>query len=422
MQPRVAEIMHADRRLGVEAAQPFELPARARLETDQPGVDAMADRRVITHVEVQMALLAHDAPVATVQHPAFLDVEGAGDDLAVLAREHEAQVALEAPRQQVEERGQQILTAPVQVVHRRPVQVEHDRKQGVRDVLPVQHLDADAALVHLAHFALDLVAALAAEVAEIVVERPVAVIEPLELDADPLQVADLGQAGGLVRQTEIHVHGRQVVPVADLAQRAAQDFDQPRPVAAGRGQKAHARGRRERRRHDQLGIIRDTGALRGVGPAVVEHELAHAVALEIQRAGGQQPVALVQRQMLGLPARFGAHAGRFFETGQPVPLQERRAAIHQGIPVGLPDVTHAAEHSDLQIGHAGLGWTALRMRGGRTLNRFRRPAAAAARCGTRTRCDVRPRHSVWRRGSRRTSRPSAGSTRGGRPRCRGNSR
>ena len=378
MQPLVAEVVHADRRLRVEAAQPLEIPTRARLEADQPAVDAVADRRVITHVEVQMALLAHDAPVAAVQHAALLHVEGAGDDLAVLTREHEAQIALEALRQQVEERRQQVLAAPVQVVHRRLVQVEHDRKQGVRDVVAGQHLDLDAALVHLAHLALDLVAALAAEVAEIVVERPIAVVEPLELDTDPLQIADLGQAGGLVRQTEIHVHGRQVVPVADLAQRAAQDFDQPRPVAAGRGQKAHPRGRRERRGHDQLGIIRDAGALRGVGPAVVEHEFAHAVALEIQRAGGPQPVALVQRQVLGLPARFGPHAGRIFETGQPVPLEKRRTAIHQGVPLDLPDVAHAAEHRDFQIGHVGSAAGRRNGATGRTLNRFRRPAAAGA--------------------------------------------
>ena len=43
--------------------------------------------------------------------------------------------------------------------------------------------------------------------------------------------------------------------------------------------------RRERHAGQQLGIVADAAALGRVSPSLVEHELAHAVALEVQRAG-----------------------------------------------------------------------------------------------------------------------------------------
>src|SRR5205814_149899 len=73
----------------VEAAPELELAARARLEAPEPVRDAVLDARVVADVEVEVAERALGAPVAAVERVALGDVEGAGDHLAILARDHE---------------------------------------------------------------------------------------------------------------------------------------------------------------------------------------------------------------------------------------------------------------------------------------------------------------------------------------------
>ena len=84
--------MHADRRLGIKAAQALEVTARTRLEAHDAVLDTVGNRRVVADVEVQMAQLAKTAPIAAVQYTALLDVDCAGDDLALVAGHHEAQI------------------------------------------------------------------------------------------------------------------------------------------------------------------------------------------------------------------------------------------------------------------------------------------------------------------------------------------
>jgi NAD+ synthase (glutamine-hydrolysing) len=68
-------------------------------------------------------------------------------------------------------------------------------------------------------------------------------------------------------------------------------------------EQARAGDRRERHGDLQLRIVPPAGALIGVGPAPVEHELAPAVRLQIARGGREQaPAGVFQQQVLGQPA------------------------------------------------------------------------------------------------------------------------
>src|SRR6266704_3119316 len=83
---RVAEPVHALGCGRVEAAPELELAARARLEAPEPVRDAVLDARVVADVEVEVAERTLGAPVAAVERVALGEVEGAGDDLAILPR------------------------------------------------------------------------------------------------------------------------------------------------------------------------------------------------------------------------------------------------------------------------------------------------------------------------------------------------
>src|SRR6185369_743844 len=107
-QARLAHPVHARRRLGVEAAQPLELAARAGLEARQAGPDAVLDRRVVADVGVEEAELLVRAPVAAVEDTALLHVEGAGEDLAAAARDQEAEVLPKALAEELEEALRQV--------------------------------------------------------------------------------------------------------------------------------------------------------------------------------------------------------------------------------------------------------------------------------------------------------------------------
>ena len=154
-----------------------------------------------------------------------MDIKGPGDDLTVLPGNHKTQVALKALSQQVKELGQEVLAPPVQIVHRGLVQIKHDRKHLIRDSLATQHLDLYAALVHLTDFTLNLVAPFTAEVGQIVIKGLVGMIQPLILNTQAFEIANLRQGFGFVRQAEIDMHRGQIVAFTHLAQGSAQDMN-----------------------------------------------------------------------------------------------------------------------------------------------------------------------------------------------------
>ena len=95
------------------------------------------------------------------------------------------------------------MAAPVQLIDMSFIQPVHIGEQLIRDLLT--GVSRHPKLVHFAHFAFDLIPALIAEMGQIVVECFIRIVQPLVLQAHPLEVADLGQGLGLVRQTKIDV-------------------------------------------------------------------------------------------------------------------------------------------------------------------------------------------------------------------------
>src|SRR5947207_9193856 len=124
-------------------------------------------------------------PIAAVEYATLLHVKRARDKLSLVPRDHEAQVALKATRQEIEEPGLQVLPAPIELVDVGLIQRIHAGEEFVRDLLAAQDVDRDPLLVHLAHLPLDLVAPLGAKVGEIIVKRAIVVIEPLVLQPNP---------------------------------------------------------------------------------------------------------------------------------------------------------------------------------------------------------------------------------------------
>src|SRR5437870_2357840 len=167
---RVAEPVHALGRGRVEAAPELELAARARLEAPEPVCDAVLDARVVADVEVEVAERALGAPVAAVERVALGDVEGAGDHLAILARDHEHEARAQPLARQREEALVQVLLAPGELLDGAAVEVEHAREERVGNVVAGVGHDLDALGGELAALAAHLVAALAAQAPEVVLE------------------------------------------------------------------------------------------------------------------------------------------------------------------------------------------------------------------------------------------------------------
>ena len=97
------------------------------------------------------------------------------------------------------------------------------------------------------------------------------------------------------------------------------------PGGASRRDQQPAPGHRRERRGDlKLGIVAPAGALVGVGPGVVEHIFALAVALEIAGRGGDDPPARVlDHDMRRRPARSPADRARRLQRVQKGVRDER---------------------------------------------------------------------------------------------------
>ena len=90
----------------------------------------------------------------------------------------------------------------------------------------------------------------------------------------------------------------------------------------GGDQEARSADRRERNADEQLRVVADARALGGVGPAVVEDELALAVRLDVERARREQAFAVPrdQRPRAASPSRRRRRPR--LERREPTPTRE----------------------------------------------------------------------------------------------------
>src|SRR5437667_328947 len=376
---RVAEPAQARGRGRVEAAPELELAARARLEAPEPVRDAVLDARVVADVEVEVAERALGAPVAAVERVALGDVEGAGNHLAVLARDHEHEARAQALARQREEALVQVLLPPGELVDRAAVEREHAREERVGDAVADVGHDLDALGGELAALAAHLVAPLAAQAHEVVGEGREARVRPVVLPAGAGEPAARLERRRLVGETEVDVCGREVVLVAHVLDGRGERRDDLAAVGARRGEEARAGHRREGDRDQELRVIVDALAGRGGGPVLVEDELAQAKPLHVERAGPDQALALPERQEARQPAGRGGGGARVLEDREPLPLEEGRAVTDQRVPRRVRDVAHRFEEAE------GLHTIGLRAGDGRALPASRRSIAPATRAGARAR-------------------------------------
>ena len=131
-----------------------------------------------------------------------------------------------------------------------------------------------------------------------------------------IEKAGLGQPLGVLDGRKSYVNRRSLRLFAQLAQRPDQRV--ARALGrVGRDEQPAPGHWREGHGHLKLGIIVAAGALVSVGPGVIEHVFALAVALEIAGRGGDQASAPVfDRHMRGRPARAAANRARNLERIQ----------------------------------------------------------------------------------------------------------
>src|SRR4029453_16524312 len=296
----------------------LELAAGPGLEAAQPPHDAVLDRRVVADVEVQVAERLQRSPVAAVEHAILLHVERARDPPARAPGQDAAHAIPPALPEDLEDALVEVALSPRIRVDRVAVQPVDDGDERLGDLVADERLHAHPPPSPPAALPPNLVATLAAQALQVVVERPEAAVRPVVLVAGAVQPAARRQHVALVVGTEVHVRRREALPRTEGLQRLA-ERRRHRGVPSGGGEEALPGHGRERHGDEQLRIVRDAGAMRGRRPAVVEDELAVAVSLDVERARADHPRVVPERQALRQPPRVRPPGPRLLARRQPPP-------------------------------------------------------------------------------------------------------
>src|SRR5215203_4254295 len=181
-EPEVTNLVGAVGQGREEAASELVLPLRAGLEELKTPLDGEFDPLVVAHLEVQLSPLLGGAPVAAVESSALVEKECARDRAPrqLVAREDEQDAVLHRPEGLVEERLVEVRKAPL-LVERADVEPVHRGRMIPIQGLTCEPLDDQAFVSKLPALAPDLAAALAFQRAQVVGERTVAGVAPVEL-------------------------------------------------------------------------------------------------------------------------------------------------------------------------------------------------------------------------------------------------
>ena len=115
---------------------------------------------------------------------------------------------------------------------------------------------------------------------------------------------------------------REPLAITDLQHGTGEGPDDGGAVPLRMREKADAGRGREGRRDEELRVVRDAAARRGLRPPVIEDELPLAVAFHVERAGADEPAAVAEHQVLRQPSGLGGDAASFLQRGQPAPLEK----------------------------------------------------------------------------------------------------
>src|SRR5262249_19838820 len=146
---------------------------------------------------------------------------------------------------EIEEARVQVAMAPRVVVDRLAVEPEHHGEDALRDGLPHQRLDGDALLGERALLAARLIAPLAAQALEIVVEGGEPLVQPVILVGSAQEPAPRRERAPIVVGAEVDVCGRHLLAVAQALHRGG-EYARDAVVHAWSSEKTLAGHRRER--------------------------------------------------------------------------------------------------------------------------------------------------------------------------------
>ena len=252
---------------------------------------------------MQVGHVLDTAPVTAIERIAADQIERARDRPTVAQGEHQQDPVRHRLAQDGEEGAGQIGLPPfaragilVEIPENIPMRFGQLVAAQVDDLQPLDRAPA---------FLADILALLARQVGQEILEPAIAAIGPVELAILADQPARRLEQRHLFRCDEGRMGGRQAVALDQRLDARNQRRGQ-RGVAQ---QQARPRHGRKRRGDLDLGIITPARPLPGVGPAMVEHIFTLAMALGVERrSGGDSPIAIVDDQRQRLPSGCAADA------------------------------------------------------------------------------------------------------------------
>jgi len=329
--------------VGQEPAGQLVLTLCARFEAGQAFAQTIGDALVITGLEVQSGQ-GGPAPVAAVQRICATQAQRTGHRLAVGQGQEDHQRARHRAGEMLQERQRQCGRVAV-LGEGLQVEAVHGAQVGFGGLIPVHDAIRDAAAGELGALLADVLAVLVIHRAEEVVEGvPATGVVPLELDVlaqQPVRAEGRVFVGGM----EVDVRRGP----AQARHFARQPCQQGAPVFGRARKHAGAGHRRVRHRAQPLGEVVQSVLGIGVGPGVIEHELAVRIVLEVAGDCRHQGVALPQCEVARSPAPLRAQATVFFKAGEEGVRQERVASVVQGVPGSGGDIGETVQET--WIGH-----------------------------------------------------------------------
>ena len=342
--------MRAPGLAGQESPRQLVVASRAAFEGGDAAPDALVDRVVQAHVEVQERVIFEASPVAAVEAISPGDVEGAGNPLPVAARLDDLQHVGHALEHQVVEGAVQPAAAPHQLANRRAVQLVDRLGPLARrfgKLVAAHGTDGDALLLRSAALALDRVPILAAEARQEVLRSAVPLVAPVELEPHPQRQACLAQVARFVLGGEEDLKAGDAFPPAQGARAVGDPPHCLGSILSRSDEDAPAGARRERNRHAELRVIGQTGARGRPRPVPVTGEIPVRVLLHPGGGGRDEPAAPEEREVARRPSGPLGGAARALHRVDPVPTHEwSRGWIEQRIPILAGDLRETTQDLD----------------------------------------------------------------------------
>lgn len=292
---------------GWEAATFFVTSTGTGVKSLDAVTDAPLNGGVVAGVKVEAVNILVASPVAPVEHVALVDTEGHAGRLPVieLAVSSHKQHSVPVVEKLVKKPFSQVLAPPpAKLVAGILVEAVHSREQRFGNLVAGERLETDASGCHRFALPLDVAALVGVEDGQVVIKSLIALILPNIAVVQPAGEAVAFQLGSPDWIDKQKIAARDTVARAEMVNGTHHQTDQLILILIGRDQEAIALSRSERAHAYQLGIVFDPQPAGQICPLVVKDKLAGAVALNIQRRGGNQVPVAPHRQVIRQPAGF----------------------------------------------------------------------------------------------------------------------